>query len=98
MLKKKQAYKKRNKEYWNSLKIKGRKQRHNLTTKETKVTAFEIESEPPSFRSNPELESVLKRVEATVKLIKPGQAFIVPARSRHSIKKFIDQKWPELAF
>jgi|ERR1044072_1575620 hypothetical protein len=92
---KKKAYKKRNKEYWDSLKNKGRT---NALPNDFKIVAYEIESKPPSYRSNPDLEITLKRVEATVHIIKPGEAFVVPSKSRHTIKKFIEEKWPNLLF
>lgn len=62
------------------------------------VVPFEIEAAPPSYRLNPDLMHTLKRVEATIKLMKPGEAFVVPSKSRHSIKKMIEEKWPDLLF
>lgn len=99
LAKKKKAYKKRNKEYWDSLKHKN-KTRTKLVNKNTggKVMAFEIEKQPPSYRSNPDLELTLRRVEATINMMEPGQAFVVPSKSRHTIKKFIDENWPSLLF
>lgn len=62
------------------------------------VKPFEIEANPPSFRLNPDLQNVLKRIEETIKILKPGQAFVVPSKSRHSIKKFIEENWPQRKF
>lgn len=58
------------------------------------IQPFEIETAPPSYRLNPDLANVLNRIEKTIKIMSPGQAFVVPGKSRHSIKKFIEQKWP----
>lgn len=97
-MQKKKAYKKRNKEYWDSLKNKGKRKTKATPKGEGKVTAFEIEAAPPFYRNNPDLQITLKRVEATINIMQPGQAFIVPSKSRHTIKKFIEEKYPDLLF
>lgn len=59
---------------------------------------FEIEAKPPGYRVNPELQTTLKRVDATIKVLLPNQAFIVPAKSRHTIKKHLKENYPRLLF
>lgn len=65
-----------------------------VASNQSAAQPFEIETAPPNFRLNPDLANTLNRVEATINIIQPGQAFIVPSKSRHSIKKFIEEKWP----
>ena len=72
--------------------------RRNILNLEPPVAPFEIEKYPPNYRLNPDLEATLKRIDATLAIIKPGEAFVVGSKSRHSIKKHISEKYPNLVF
>lgn len=68
------------------------------STQQVNLQPFEIEVNPPNYRLNPELDVTLKRIDSTLPLIKPGQAFVVPSKSRQSIKKHLSEKYPNLIF
>jgi len=92
----KRQYVKKNTQHWAELRQRQNKRQHIID--EGALEPFEIEAAPPSFRLNPDLAHTLKRIEETVKVLLPGQAFIVPSKSRHTIKKFIEEKWPAYKF
>jgi hypothetical protein len=60
-----------------------------------RVDIFEIEKVPPPFTSrwNPERVAVLRKVDETLKTVSIGQAFIIPAKYRHTVSKYVTENY-----
>jgi hypothetical protein len=61
-----------------------------------RVDIFEIERNPPPFTSrwNPERAAILAKVDETLKTVNIGEAFIVPAKYRHTVSKYVTENYP----
>lgn len=64
------------------------------------LETFEIEKNPPPFvsRWNPERVAILSKVDATLKSVKPGEAFIIRTDQRNTIQKHLRDSYPNDRF
>ena len=67
------------------------------TTAPVSYEALQIETTPPPFIRGltPEKIAYLKKLEFTVKQVKPGQAFIVPSDRVNTTKTWLSREYPD---
>lgn len=58
--------------------------------------AFTVEEAPPPLvrGATPEKLKILAKVEKTLHIVQPGQAFIIPTEWRHTIERYLKRHYP----
>lgn len=89
----KRAYKKKNDAFWGT-------DKGTPTKKVSSGDPFTIEATPPPLvrGATPEKLALYDKVDATMRLTKPGQAFIIPAKHRGIIEAHLRRKYIEDRF
>lgn len=62
---------------------------------------FEIEKNPPPpsySKWNPERDAIIKKIEATLRGVKTGEAFIIEAKNKNTVQGYLSKAYPEERF
>lgn len=64
------------------------------------IDAFTVEEAPPPpvRGASPEKLMILIKVEKTLRIVQPGQAFIIPTEWRHTIERYLKRHYPSERF
>jgi len=69
----------------------------DLTSRDNSYAPFEIEENPPVIGRSA-FGITMERIDATLKLLKPGQAFVMPSISINSVRKYLRQTYTSEKF